>query len=179
MADDSSTLARPYARAIFEFAQQQDQLDGWAGRLALWAAVITDPGMRAHLDDPSTTTERQAELFTQVVADDLDDAGRNFIRLLAENDRMGVIPDIFLQFEEMRGDAAGEIEAQVTTAFPLTEPQQASLTEALSRRLDRKVRLTTVIDDGLIGGAIIKAGDLVIDGSLRGRVEQMQHAVAS
>ena len=179
MADDASTLARPYAKAIFEFARDQDQLESMAGRLAFWAAVATDDGMKERLADPSATHERRAELFIKVTGDELDDTGRNIIRLLAENDRLGVLPQIFLQYEEMRGEAEGEIEARVTSAFPLNEAQEASLVEALSRRLDRRVRIVTEIDESLIGGAIIKAGDLVIDGSLRGRVDKLQHAVAS
>jgi len=179
MADDATTLARPYAKAIFEFAQEQDTSATWAGRLAFWAAVATDDGMQARLSDPSTTRDKRAELFVQVTGDELDEAGRNILNLLAENDRLSVLPQIFLQFEQMRGEAEGEIEATVTSAFPLDEAQQASLADALSKRLDRRVRLVTEIDSSLIGGAIIKAGDLVIDGSLRGRVEKMQHAVAS
>jgi len=180
MADDASTLARPYAKAIFEFAQEQQALEPWAGRLAFWAAVSMDDGMQARLADPATTREMRAELFIKVTGDDeLDDAGRNILRMLAENDRLGVLQDIFMQFEQMRGEAEGEIEATVTSAFPLNESQEKSLAEALAKRLDRRVRIVTEIDESLIGGAIIKAGDLVIDGSLRGRVEKMQHAVAS
>ena len=176
---DLSTVARPYARAIFEHARDEDRLDDWAGRLAFWAAVASNPDMTARLDDPALTASGQADMFEAVVADGNDDAGRNFIRLLAQNDRLAAIPDIFLMYEELRGQAQGEIEATVTSAFPLDDGQKAKLSQALSKRLGRTVRLVTEIDTDLIGGAIIRAGDLVIDGSLRGRVEKMQHALAS
>ena len=176
---DLSTVARPYARAIFEHAQDENALDDWAGRLAFWAAVASNDEMTARLDDPALTASDQAGMFEAVVADGLDDAGRNFIRLLAQNDRLQAIPDIFLMFEELRGRAQGEIEATVTSAFPLDDAQKTKLSDALSKRLGRTVRLVTEIDRDLIGGAIIRAGDLVIDGSLRGRAEKMQHALAS
>lgn len=174
-----STVARPYARAIFEHAQDENALDDWAGRLAFWAAVASNDEMTARLDDPALTPGDQADMFETVVADGNDDAGRNFIRLLAQNERLAAIPDIFLMYEELRGQAQGEIEATVTSAFPLDDAQRKKLSDALSKRLGRSVRLVTEIDEELIGGAIIRAGDLVIDGSLKGRVDKMQHALAS
>lgn len=176
---DMSTLARPYARALFELAQDENRLEDWAGRLAFWTAVVSNPDMQQRLEDPSITRQQQAEMLEAVVADGNDDHGRNVIRLLAENDRIAQIPQIFLMFEEFRANAQGEIEATVRTAFPLTDAQESNIVAALSKRLERKVRLVSVIDKDLIGGAIIQAGDLVIDGSLRGRVEKLQHAVAS
>ena len=176
---DHSTVARPYARAIFEHAQESNALDDWAGRLAFWAAVASNRDMQARLDDPSLTDARRGEMFASVVADGNDEAGRNFIDLLAANDRLAAIPDIFLMFEELRGEAQNEIEATVTSAYPLNDAQKAKLSEALSRRLERQVRLVTEVDPELIGGAVIRAGDLVIDGSLRGRADKMQHALAS
>lgn len=176
---DMSTVARPYARAIFEYAQETNALDDWAGRLAFWAAVASNPEMQSRLDDPSLTDARRAEMFATVVADGNDEAGRNFIDLLAQNDRLVAIPDLFLMFEELRGEAQNEIEATVTSAYPLDDAQKAKLSEALSKRLDCKVRLATEVDPELIGGAVIRAGDLVIDGSLRGRADKMSHALAS
>ncbi len=176
---DMSTVARPYARAVFELAEGEGTLDAWAERLAFWSAVSSNPEMAKRLSDPSVTRQQQIEMFESVVADGNDDSGRNVIRLLVENDRLALIPQIYDLYEGFRSDAQGEIEAEVRTAFPLGDAQQASLVDALSKRLDRKVRLNVVIDKDVIGGAIVKAGDLVIDGSIRGRVEKMQHAVAS
>ena len=176
---DLSTVARPYARAIFEHAQDENALDDWAGRLAFWAAVASNPDMESRLDDPNLTSAARGEMFASVVADGNDAAGANFIELLAANDRLAAVPDIFLMYEELRGRAQGEIEASVTSAYPLDEAQKAKLSEALSKRLERKVRLVNHVDPELIGGAVIRAGDLVIDGSLRGRVDKMQHALAS
>ncbi len=118
-------------------------------------------------------------MIETVAGDEMDDDSRNFIRLLAENNLLGLIPDMQGIYEELRAEAEGEIEATVTSAFELTESQSQRIIDALSKRLDRKVRLVTTIDKDLIGGAIIRAGDLVIDGSLKGRVENMERAVAS
>lgn len=176
---DMSTVARPYARAIFELAEGQGALDAWAGRLEFWSAVAANPEMSKRLADPSVTRQQQTEMFEACVADGNDDQGRNVIRLLVENDRLALLPQIYALYEGFRADAQGEIEATVRTAYELTDAQQSNLIDALSKRLERKVRLNVVIDKEVIGGAIVQAGDLVIDGSLRGRVEKMQHAVAS
>ena len=176
---DMSTVARPYARALFELAEGEGSLDAWAERLEFWAAVVSNPEMSQPLTDPSVTREQQVEMFEAVVADDNDDHGRNMIRLLVENDRLSFLPEVHELYESFRSDAQGEIEATVRTAFPLSDDQQAGIVASLSKRLERKVRLQIVIDKDLIGGAVIQAGDLVIDGSLSGRVEKMQHAVSS
>lgn len=176
---DNSTAARPYARAIFEMAEQNGRLDDWSGRLAFWAALVENPEMSQRLDAPGLTHQDKAGMIETVVGDELDEESRNLIRLLAENDRLALIPDIFVIYEGLRADAQGEIEATVTSAFELDDEQRAKIAEALGRRLRRKVRIVSEVDRDLIGGAIIRAGDLVIDGSLRGRVEKMGRAVAS
>jgi len=117
-------------------------------------------------------------MIETVIGDELDDEGRNLLRLLAENDRLAVIPDIQQIYEGLRAEAEGEIEATVTSAFELGDEQRDRIAEALGKRLNRKVRIVSTVDKELIGGAIIRAGDLVIDGSLRGRVEKMGRAVA-
>ena len=109
----------------------------------------------------------------------MNDKGRNFIRLLSENNRLSLIPDIHGIYESLRSDAEGEIEATVTSAFELTDAQSDKIIAALSKRLNRKVRIVNEVDSDLIGGAIIRAGDLVIDGSLKGRVENLERVVAN
>lgn len=179
MADDS-IAARPYAKAVFEMAGEAGALDEWSGRLAFWAALIENPEMARRLDSPKLTRHDRATMIETVIGDDeLDDTSRNLIRLLAENDRLALIPSIHESYEEMRAEAEGEIEATVTSAFDLDEGQRTRLAEALGRRLNRRVRIKVEIDRDLIGGAVIRAGDLVIDGSLKGRVEKMARAVAS
>jgi len=118
-------------------------------------------------------------MIETVVGDEMDDHSRNFIRLLSENNRIALLPDIHAIYEQLRAEAEGEIEATVTSAFALTDAQRDNIIAALSKRLDRKVRIVNEIDTDLIGGAIIRAGDLVIDGSLKGRVENMERLVVN
>ena len=177
---DHSVAARPYAKAVFEMARETDRFEDWSGRLAFWAALIENPEMSKRLDAPGLTHQDRAHMIETVIGEEaLDDESRNLIRLLSENARLATIPDIHAIYEELRSDAQGEIEATVTSAFELDETQRERIAESLGRRLNRKVRLVTEVDRDLIGGAVIRAGDLVIDGSLRGRVEKMNHAVAS
>lgn len=175
---DLSTAARPYAKAVFELAHESGQFETWSGRLAFWSALVSNPEMSQRLEAPGLTHQDRAGMIETVIGDELDDHSRNFIRLLSENNRISLIPDMQIIFEELRAEAEGEIEATVTSAFELTEDQSKHIIDALSKRLDRKVRLVKVIDKDLIGGAIIRAGDLVIDGSLKGRVKNMERAVA-
>lgn len=176
---DFTTAARPYAKAVFELAQETGQFDAWSGKLAFLAAVASNPEMSQRLDAPNITQADRASMMEKVVGDELDEHGRNFIRLLAENNRLALLPDIEGIYQALRAEAEGEIEATVTSAFELTDEQRNKIADALSRRLDRKVRIVSQIDDSLIGGAIIQAGDLVIDGSLKGRVDKLTQALAS
>ena len=172
-----STTARPYARAIFELASERGGYDQWSGRLAFWASIVADPTMQERLAEPEITASEKAELIIKV-SDGLDDDSRSLLNMLAENDRLAALPDMYQQFEQLRRDAEGEVEAHVVSAFDLSDEQSERLSEALSKRLSRKVRLTSETDSSLIGGAIIRAGDLVIDGSIRGRLAGMEQSVA-
>ena len=176
---DFTTAARPYAKAVFEMAQESSTFEDWSGRLAFWSALVTHPEMSERLDAPGLTHQDRATMIETVVGDDMTDHGRNFIRLLSENNRLALLPDVHVLYEQLRAEAEGEIEATVTSAFELTDTQRDNIIAALSKRLDRKVRIVSEIDKDLIGGAIIRAGDLVIDGSLKGRVENMERLVVN
>ena len=176
---DFTTAARPYAKAVFEMAQESSEFDSWSGKLAFWSAVVQSPEMAERLAMPGLTHQDRASMIEKVTGDELNDKGRNFIRLLSENNRLSLIPDIHGIYEDLRSDAEGEIEATVTSAFELTDAQSDKIIAALSKRLNRKVRIVNEVDSDLIGGAIIRAGDLVIDGSLKGRVENLERVVAN
>lgn len=173
---DFSTIARPYAKALFELARDTGKFDAWSGRLDFWSVLVAHPDMASRLEAPGFTHQERAEMLEKV-DDQMEDEGRSFIRLLAENNRLGAIGDIRDGFEVLRAEEEGEIDATVTTAFPLSDAQRQNIEAALGKRLNRKVRLIETVDDTLIGGAVIRAGDLVIDGSLKGRVESMANAV--
>lgn len=173
-----STTARPYARAIFELASERGGYDVWSNRLSFWSSILKDESIRTRLAEPGSTPQSKADLIIQV-SDGLDDDSRSLLKLLADNDRLTALPDVHLQYEQLRREAEGEVEAHVLTAFELTEDQSMRIVEALGKRLSRKVKLTSEVDRDLIGGAIIRAGDLVIDGSIRGRLAGMEQSIAS
>ncbi len=175
---DFSTIARPYAKAVFELARDSGKFDAWSNRLEYWSALVAHPDMASRLEAPGFTNQDRASMLEKM-DDQMDDESRSFIRLLAENNRIGVMGDIRANFEMLRAEEEGEIEASVTTAFELSDAQRENIVAALGKRLNRKVRLVETVDNTLIGGAIIRAGDLVIDGSLQGRVNNMANAVSN
>lgn len=167
------TLARPYAEAVFELAQGREALKQWSGTLAFVTAVAADANIRRLADDPRVDRARFRELFLDVCGKNLDDAGANFVRLLVENRRLNLLPEIVAQYETLKAEAEARVEATAVTAFPLEAAQLKILGEALKRKLGREVNLTTEVDKTLMGGIVIRAGDLVIDGSIRGRLADL------
>jgi F-type H+-transporting ATPase subunit delta len=172
------TVARPYAQAAFQFANAHQALGQWSGMLELLAFVAVDPEMTALIENPRMTDTQLAELFISIGTDRLDDNCHNFIRLLAENRRLRLLPEIATLFEIQRRESERSICAKLITAFPATEAQQAAVTAALKQRLGLDVELECRTDSSLIGGAIIRAGDLVIDGSVRGKLERLGNSLS-
>jgi F-type H+-transporting ATPase subunit delta len=175
---ETLTVARPYAQAAFLFASQHNVLKDWSDMLALLATVADDPDMRTLIENPRMTETQLADLIVGIGGDRLSEQCANFVRVLAENRRLALLPDIAALFEIERSRAEGRIQAELTTAFPATEAQQARIIESLRRRLGREVELTCRTDASLLGGAIIRAGDLVIDGSVRGKLERLGTALS-
>jgi len=170
---EKSTVARPYAQAVFELAQEQGALAPWSDLLAVAAAIEADPTMRRLLASPQVTRQQVADLFVEACGDALDDQAGNFVRVLADNHRLDLLPEIASQYGVLRAEAERTIDASCVSAFALSEPQQAALTAALKKHFGREVRLACQIDKTLIGGAVIHAGDLVIDGSASGRLSRL------
>ena len=171
------TIARPYARAAFEAAQAKHQLAAWSRALMAAAAGVGEPAVQTLLGSPKLPKQQLAQIFIELVGQELGDRGANFIRLLAENRRLGLLPEIAQGFEQLRADAERTIEAIVVSASPLGDKERAALAQALKQRLDREVTLKCEIDPRLIGGAVIRAGDLVIDGSVRSKLERLSLAL--
>jgi len=158
-------------------ARDKGNYDLWSERLQFLSSAVQSPELASVLDTPNITHQQRSELIEKVAADRLDDEGRNFVRLLAENNRIDLLPDVSGIYDTLRAEAEGEIEAQVTSAFELQPDQSEKIANALSARLNRKVKIVSHVDKDLIGGAIIRAGDLVIDGSVKGRLAKMSSAV--
>jgi F-type H+-transporting ATPase subunit delta len=170
---DKTTIARPYAKAAFAEARADSMLGAWSAALHTAAAVVVDPRVHSLLDDPHVTTEQLAQLVLDIAGAGLGEHGRNFVRTLAEARRLNCLPEIAALFDAYKDDAEGIADVSVTSAAPLDDRQQQSLTAALTQRLKREVRLHCTIDPELLGGAVLRSGDLVIDGSVRGRLERI------
>ncbi len=174
---EKSTIARPYAQAAFSMAESQGDLKKWSEMLQLIAAVASDETMQLLIGNPSITSDMLVDTFIGICGNGLDQYGQNFVRILAENERLDVISEIADLYEAKRAEAERTVEAEVTSAFPLSEAQQAQLVAALKKRLGRDVELVTKTDENIVGGAIVRAGDLVIDASVTGQLEQLANTL--
>lgn len=172
------TVARPYAKAAFEYAGEQKALGRWSDTLATASAVVTDARVAKLLTSPRVTPEQLVGLIADIVGSSLDDRGKNFLDTLAQNRRLGLLPEIAAIYEVLRAEVENIADVQVTSAVALDDAQRAHLTTALKKRLKREVRLHCDVDAALIGGAIVRSGDLVIDGSLKARLERLANDIA-
>jgi len=167
---ETKTIARPYAEAAFRLAREHRQLARWSEMLALAAAVARDEGMARLAAHPRVEHARFLGLFLGICGNHLNAEGANFIRLLVESRRLALLPEIVALYEGLRAEAEARVEATVVSAFPLETAQLEQIGAALQRRFERAVHLTTEVDKNLVGGVVIRAGDFVIDGSVRGRL---------
>jgi F-type H+-transporting ATPase subunit delta len=172
-----TTTARPYARAIFELANESGRLSEWSETLQFMAAVVANEDARHILDDPKLTKQEAANILLTFCGEQLDEQGQNLAKLLAENSRIAVMPDISMLFEALKADIEGSVDVQVTSAFEMSDSALTKMSDALKVKLGREVKLTVEIDTSIMGGVIIRAGDMVIDGSIQGRLQSMTHAL--
>ena len=174
-----STIARPYARAAFEYARDNKQLPLWDEQLATAAAVAADKGLQAALNDPALTAEQQAAILCGVCGDALGAQMCNFIALLAANKRLSLLPEIHSLFAQYKANQEKSVDVEVVSAFDLADAARDKLAAVLGRKLERQVKVRTTTDRSLLGGVLIRAGDLVIDGSVRGRLNKLAAAINS
>src|SRR5688500_16433610 len=174
---EASTVARPYAEAAFKLADEAGALGKWLEMLRALALVAADERVRAAVADPSLSDAQAAGLFISILAGKLDGEAENFVRVLAENGRLELLPEIRAQFEALKNDREGVLEAEVHSAFELSEAQVAELAQRLERKTGRKVRTTLKVDKDLIAGVRIVLGDKVIDGSARAQLGALEAAL--
>jgi F-type H+-transporting ATPase subunit delta len=165
------TLARPYARAAFEAARERGEFERWSLLLAAAAALVTDERVAKLLQSPRVQPADLVELIAAASA--ADEHGRNFLNTLAQNRRLNLLPEVAAIYEDLRAEAENVTDVHVISAVRLSDAQLERLSLALKRRLKRDIRLHFALDAGLIGGAIVRAGDFVIDGSLKARLERL------
>jgi len=176
---DKITVARPYARAAFEEAKGHKVLGPWSHSLQRAAAVVKDPRVQNLLGNPAVTHSELAQFVIDLAGPQLDEQGRNFVQTLAENRRLAYLPEISTLFDELKDEAEGVVDVTVTSAAALENSQRDALSAALQRRLKRQVRLHCETDPSLLGGAVLRAGDLVIDGSVRSRLDRIAYELAA
>ena len=174
-----STVARPYARAAFSYALDQDGgLGKWSRMLGLLAAAVSESVVQEALDNPLLTTDQETELLVSLMGDDLTADGRNFLDVLAEYGRLSLLPTISEMFELLKANHEKTMDVELTSAFDVSESEQNALGEALKRMLQREINIASKVDESLIGGVIIRAEDTVIDDSVRGRLTKLSHALS-
>jgi len=174
-----TTAARPYARAVFETAEKSKRLADWSDALALMGAVVSNADVKTLLASPKMAKQAGADALLKLCDGKLDDKAENLVRMLAENDRLSLLPEVGVIFETLKDEAEGSVEALVTSAIKLNKAEKEAISSALKKRLGRDVKLKVSVDKTLLGGAIIQAGDLVIDGSLAGRLKKMTSVMAN
>ena len=185
---DNNTIARPYARAAFELAGEKSDLAGWSAALDAAKDLLADGRVAKFLADPALSDDKRLEFLTglfqsvdgknSVLGGD-DEQGTNFLRLLLEYGRVSVLPEIAAHFDALKAAVENTVDVTVTSAAKMSAAQEKSVVAALEKRLGRNVNLSTEIDENLIGGAVIRAGDVVIDGSLRARLDGLANALTA
>jgi len=172
---EPSTVARPYAEAAFKLADASGALAKWSEMIAALATVSQDPRVRAAVGDPNLSDAKVAGLFISILS--LSGEGENFVRVLAEAGRLGLLPEIRTQFEALRNQREGVVEAEVVSAFELSAAQLADVVQRLEKKTGRKVRAKVQLDKELIGGIKVVLGDKVIDGSARAQLSALETAL--
>ena len=181
---DNNTIARPYAQAAFDLANEAGDLAAWSESPEVARALLADGQVVTYLGDPAFSNAQRLEFLTGLFAkakagkiSGKDKQGTNFLKLLLEYGRIAVLPEIAAHFEVLKAQIENIVDVTVTSAQPISKKQQDTISKALRKRLGRDVNLATQIDENLIGGAVIRAGDVVIDGSLRSRLEGLANAL--
>ena len=177
---ENSTLARPYAKAVFELARDKGALDARSKALAVLAGFCADASVQAMLTSPKASPAVRAEVLAELAAksgEKLEQPGRNLLGLLADNRRLGLLPEIAADYERLRAEAENTLDVELAAAMPVPAEEQKRIGEALQKKLGRKITLKYVEDKTLIGGAVLRAGDLVIDGSVREKLSRLAAAL--
>ena len=168
-----ATLARPYAKAVFDIAKRSSQLDKWSRSLKVVAATGEIPKVATMLASPEVGEQQKAFKLADLCEDEIDGLGRKFLNVLADNKRLSLLGEIQAQFEVLKALDERSLDVHVVSAFAIDDAELDKIKRALHARFDKEISMTTEVDQSLIGGAVIRAGDTVIDGSVRGRLNKL------
>lgn len=175
---DLSTLARPYAKAAFELARDSKRFKEWGEALNALAAAVKSPQLAGIIGHPALLKADLGDVLGQALSPVLGEEGKSLVKLLVENNRLTVAPQIAEQFEALRAEAESRVDVEITSAVAIDPAQQKKLSDAIAKRLERAVVVSWKTDESLVAGAVIRAGDLVIDGSVLGELEKLRTALA-
>jgi F-type H+-transporting ATPase subunit delta len=175
---EKSTIARPYAQAVFELAAASKQIGPWSERLQLLTAVAADSRVQRLIGHPRVARARLAALLIDICGARLDGQAKALVGVLVENRRLDLLPEISALFAQYRAEAEKSVQAEVVSAFPLSKEQESAIAVSLKKRLGREVSLKCTTDATLVGGAVVRAGDLVIDGSVTGHLDRLANALS-
>jgi F-type H+-transporting ATPase subunit delta len=176
---EAATLARPYAKAAFMAARDSKSLADWSTALQVSAGMSLNSRISELLTDPQFSEDKVVNMFAGLGGEKIDQQWQNFVRLLAENKRLELFGAITEQYELLRAQFEGELAVEVTSAVALSDAQKTTMAASLKKRFKRDVRMSNAVDPSLLGGAVIRAGDQVIDGSIKGRLERLASDLAS
>lgn len=168
-----ATLARPYAAAVFKRSKETGTTETWSKSLAFMSAVLNDNEISAAVANPRVSKERLLALMLDICQGQVDEEGANFLKLLVQNNRLTLAPTIAALFEAYKAESEGYVDVEVATAYAFSKEEKQSFTSTLEKTLSKKVHMNVTVDKSLIGGVLVRAGDRVIDGSIRGQLQQL------
>lgn len=168
-----ATLARPYAEAVFKTAKASDSAEKWSEMLEFIAVVVQDPDIAGAAENPKIEQQKFVDLLLDICQENINEQGINFLKLLVQNHRLSLVPQIAELYERYRAEDEGYIDVDVKSAYAMSKSEQNTLAQSLKARFNKDVNISVTIDKSLIGGILIRAGDQVIDGSLKGRLQQL------
>ncbi len=170
---EKATLARPYAEAIFKTAKASESAEKWSEMLEFIAVVVQNPDIAGAADNPKIKQQKFVDLLLDICHGQINDEGTNFLKLLVQNHRLSLVPQIAELYEQYRAEDEGYIDVNVSSAYAMSKTEQNKIAQALKKRFKKQVNVTVSIDKSLIGGILVRAGDRVIDGSIKGRLQQL------
>ena len=175
---EKATIARPYASAAFDEAIEEGKLNEWSSMLSLLSVIVSDNNMRGVINNPKLSSGQLHQFIAEICGDKLSKKGNNFTKVLIDAERIGLAAEIFILFEQKRAAAEDIGEVDLISAYALNDAQISAISESISKKLGKTIDINAKVDNDLIGGVIIRAGDSVIDASLRGRLEELNSVFA-
>ena len=172
-----ATLARPYASAVFKRSKETTTTTNWSDSLAFMSAVMANEDMMRVVSNPKVNKDQLAELVLDVCNKRIDKEATNFLKLLLQNNRLQLLPYIAKQFEALKADDEGYVDVEVVTAYAFTKEAKEKFSGNLEKAFNKKIHMNVTLDKSLIGGVLVRAGDRVIDGSVRGQLQHLQKAL--